>query len=353
MTKLYIFFIVFILSILNISFSFNSIELNDYRTLKLVLKEKINKKKLINKFDNINLPCDSFKSWKNYYILPWCFLKSQFPKLWVKRASDLVFPFIEQFDNIYDLKSKKFIYKPAKSIFFYDYNLNDFIEYNDYDKLLLYVLSAKNYYIKVPEIFLAFQEFKDYSVYVSSKDLSKRPNGRLTNFNIALNEIDNYLLQPQEELNFNKLIANKSWYFKGEKEYLFYGWVCWVSTIFFRNAIINPYLYVTKRYNHAQRYVNFYSPYIYWDDASVYEYIKTLKIKNNSPYPIYLKKKNIWENVYFTSIVPKKTWKIVYITKEEIKPLTSKLTSTVFDEDANLLYEQTWISNYLRKNFEN
>ncbi len=353
MLKLYIIFIGFLLYCIGVVTWFNSISLSDYKKIKSTVQEKVKENKVKNSFNNVDIYCDSFKNWQNYYISPWCFLKNSLPKLWLKKSSDIIFPFINGFDNIYKLNSKEFTYKPAKVSFLHNYSLDYFIDKTLYDKLLLYVLWLKNYYIKVPETFLALNEFENYSIYVSSKDLSKRNYWRLNNFNIAMNEIDDYLFQPQEEINFNKLIANKPWYSKGSKQYLFYAWVCWVSTMFFRNAIINPYLYVTKRYNHAQRYVNFYSPYIYWDDASVYEYIKTLKIKNNSTYPIYLKKKNIWENIYFTSIVPKKSWKIAHIIKEQTKSLTAKLSSTVFDENANILYEQSWVSNYLKKNFEN
>jgi vancomycin resistance protein YoaR len=86
----------------------------------------------------------------------------------------------------------------------------------------------------------------------------------------------------------------------------------------FRNALINPLLYVKKRYNHAQRYVNFYSSTIFGDDASVYKRIKTLKIKNISSYPIYFRKKQIGNKIYLVSIVPKKVDKFTSIEKKQI-----------------------------------
>ena len=351
MFKFCILFFLFLLSSLWSCLAFNQIDLNTYKNIKNIISKKINKQIDIY-YDDI--ACNYFAQWNNYYISPWCFLQSKLPKLWVKQTSDLVFPFIKSFDNIYNLNTEKFIYKPSKVEFFYNYNLDNFIDNDSSDKVLLYILSMKNYFIKVPKIFLAFDEFKNYSLYVSSKDLSKRNSWRLINFNIALNSIDNYILKPQKELNFNNLIAHKPWYFKKwNKKYLFYAGVCWASTMLFRNVIINPYLYVLKRYNHSQRYVNYYSPYIYWDDASLYEYKKILKIKNISNLPILFKKKQVWNKIYLVSIVPKKNSNIAYVSKQQIWTLRAKVESIVFDKDGNILYEQTWVSNYKRKNYEN
>jgi len=346
--------LLFLFSSLWSVFAFNQIDLNTYKNLKNIISKKINK----NLYEKINIPsniaCNDFIQWDNYYISPWCFLQDKFPKLWVKQTSDLVFPFIQKFDNIYNLNAKKFTYKPSNVDFFYTYNLDNFISNTFIDKVELYVLSIKNYFIKVPKIFLAFKEFKYFSLYVSSKDLSKRNRWRLVNFNVAINTIDNHILQPQAELNFNKLIANRPWYYKKwVKKYLFYGGVCWASAMLFRNVLISPYLYTTKRYNHSQRYVNFYSPYIYWDDAGLYQYTKILKIKNISNYSIYFKEKRIWKEIYLVSIVPKKSLKISYVSKKQIWPLSARLSSIVFDKNANILYKQTWISNYKRKNYDN
>ena len=354
MFKFCILLFLFLLTTLWACRAFNQIDLNTYKNIKNIITQKISNN--INKKINIpsNVVCNYFIQWDNYYISPWCFLKNTLALLWIKQTSNIVFPLIKSFDNIYDLDSRKFLYKPANPIFYYNYDLNNFISDSFEDKVLLYILSIKNYFIEVPKIFLAFDEFKNYSLYVSSKDLSKRNSWRLINFNIALNSIDNYILKPQEELNFNDLIAHKHWYFKKwTKKYLFYGGVCWVSTMLFRNVLINPYLYVLKRYNHSQRYVNYYSPYIYWDDASLYEYKKVLKIKNISDFPILFKKKQVWNQIYLISIVPKKITDIAYVSKQQIWPLRAKVKSVVFDKNGNILYKQTWVSNYKRKNYEN
>lgn len=351
MFRIYVSLFLFIFTFIWFTFSFNQVDLTTYKNIKSIISKKINKKIIIN---YNKLACNYFIINNDYYISPWCFLQDNIPKLWIKKTSDLVFPFIKNLDNIYDLKSTSFVSNPSQVKFSYVYDLDKFISNSLSDKILLHILAFKNYYIKVPSIFLAFKEFKNYSLYVSSKDLSKRNKWRLINFNIAIKTLNNYILNPYQELNFNKLVANKPWYYKqnSKSKYLFYGWVCWASTMLFRNALINPYLYVTKRYNHSQRYVYFYSPYIYGDDASIYEYIKVLKIKNISSYPIYFKEKHIWKEIYLVSIVPKKTWKFVYITKKQTWPLSAYVSSTTFDRNWNILYKQSWVSNYKNKNYE-
>jgi hypothetical protein len=44
--------------------------------------------------------------------------------------------------------------------------------------------------------------------------------------------------------------------------------------------LINPKLYVTKRYNHNQSYAGFYGSDIMGDDASMYEMAKQFEFEN-------------------------------------------------------------------------
>jgi hypothetical protein len=82
--------------------------------------------------------------------------------------------------------------------------------------------------LKVPKLFIALNQVRDYSFYVSTKDLSNRKGGRLRNFNIAIGKIDNFVLYPGKSLLYNKLIAYAKGYFTGKskKKYMFYGGVC-------------------------------------------------------------------------------------------------------------------------------
>ena len=340
------------------TFGFNYITLKQYKNIKTILSwKKLNQTK-INKLLKYSLPaCNHWKNWNYYFVSPSCFLNSwnfQIKTNFTETIDDIL-PYITSFKNTYKLNSTDFYYTTAQPQFFENYDIDNIIKHKYLDKLLLHILSLGNYYLKIPKIYFDFKQAKNYSFYVSTKDLSLRNKGRLQNFNVAMNQLDWYLLAWWKSIILNKLIANKPWYNTNwirKWKYLFYGWVCGVSTMLFRNALINPYLYVEKRYNHAQRYVNFYSKYIYGDDSSMYQYHKILKIKNLSNLPIYFKKKQIWENLYFISVIPKKSNIFTFISKKQIWKLKAKLINRTISNEGKLLYQQSWISNYYRKNYE-
>ena len=298
--------------------------------------------------------CDYYKEWAYYYVLPWCFETGKLPKLSLKQTVNLVWPLIKKFDKTYDLNSKWFFYKPTKIDYFVKYDLSDIIWTWNIAKLWLWVLSITHTWIKIPEIYLAFNQIKNYSFYVAWKDLSKRNWWRLQNFDVAFKALDNLVLQPNQIVFLNKLLANLPWYYtKGsDRKYLFYAGVCWVSTMFFRLALINPYLYVVKRYNHFHRYVYFYSNYLYGDDAAIYQYDKVLKIKNIYNKPILFKTKKIKDKLYFVSIVPSKVDKFVYVEKRQIWRLKALVKKVVFNADWGIDYIQQWISKYLAYSYE-
>ncbi len=339
------------------SYWFNQINLKQYQTLTNILSwKKLNQTKLNKILQTPLSACNHWLNWKYYFISPRCFLSwNKLPKIDFKTTIDDILPFISDFKNVYNLNSTEFYYTTAQPQFYINYNIDNIIKQNQNNKIILHILWLLNYYIKIPKIYFEFKQAKKYSFYVSTKDLTLRNKWRLQNFNIAMNQLDWYLLKWWKTLTLNNLIANKPWYDTNwikKWKYLFYGGVCGVSTMLFRNALINPYLYVEKRYNHAQRYVNFYSKYIYGDDSSMYEYHKILNIKNISNYPIYFKKKQIWENLYFMSIIPKKSNSFTWISKKQIKKLTAQLINKTINNNWKLLYTQSWISNYKRKNYE-
>ena len=351
-----IFSLIIFVATASISLWFNTITLKEYQNYKKILeKYKINPSKAKKLENYLNKQkCYFFKINTDYYLTLKCF-KENIQFMPFTKAVDKTLPFVKGFKEIYKINSKKFFYTTAQPEFFYTYDLDKFVGSSNTDNILLAALAIWNYYIKVPEIFLAFKQVKNYSFYVSVKNLSNRNKSRLNNFFVAIKQLDKYILKPNEVLNFNKLIANLPGYHKNKnekKKYLFYWWVCWVSTMLFRNSLINPFIKVLERHSHAQRYAYFYDEYIWWDDASVYEYIKKLVIKNISNFPIYFRIKKIQNEIYLVSIVPTKTNKFTLIEKYQIWKLKAYLSSTTFDNLWSKLYQQTWISNYIRKNYE-
>ena len=343
----YILFFLIAIFLYGFSFSYRTIDFSKYKDYLNILKNadlsKVN-------FKNVKLSswtCFYFSSWNYFYVKASCFYYKKFPKLSIKEFASLIFPYIEWFENVYDLNSTWFFYQTAKPKFYL--NFDTWYIWTWKNKLLLdFILDKLNYFIKIPKLQVAFLNLENYSFFVAWKNLSKRDKWRLQNFNVAIRATDNLVLQPGENFNFNKKVAYLPWYYtkNSDRKYAFYGWVCWVSTMFFRNALINPYLYVTKRYNHNHRYVYFYSSYLYWDDAAVYQFDKILELKNISNKPILFKTKKIWNEIYLVSLIPKR-WKwITYVKKEKIWRLKAKVSKTVYNPDWSVWYKQLWISKY-------
>ena len=333
-----------------------SIDLWEYRQYVKILNKyqnKINWNKA-KKIEKLNIKCDFYSIGNDYYILPRCFLENNLPKLSLTEVTDSIWPFIKGFSQVYDLNSTWFFYYPAEPKYFVRYDLKGIIWTGKVDKLFLKILALTNTWIKVPKIYLAFNQARNRSFYVAGKDLSKRNWWRLQNFNVAVNALNNLVLEPWEELFINKILANLPGYYKGswDDKYLFYWWVCGVSTMIFRLALINSYLYVIKRYNHLHRYVNFYSSYLYGDDAALYEYYKILKIKNVSDKPILFKTKKITDEIYFVNVIPTKVDKFVFLGKEKIWKLKALVEKIVFNQDGGIWYIQKWISKYIGYSYE-
>jgi vancomycin resistance protein YoaR len=149
-------------------------------------------------------------------------------------------------------------------------------------------------------------------------------------------------------LLYNKLIAYAKGYFTGKskKKYMFYGGVCWTSTMIFRLALISPQIFVEKRYNHNHRYWKYYSKYLFWDDAALYEMKKILKIKNISKKPYYFKVKRIGRKIYLVWIYPEKSNFYTWVQKKQIGHLKAEVKKIVFNQDGGVIYFQKWISKY-------
>ena len=341
----------------NYIYAFNSITLSDYSKYIHYIKSNLSDFSILRKYNilwNKKVRCNFFEYKDYYYVNPGCILYWYMPELSLKESVDLVFPFIIWFKNVYNLDATGFFYKDASPIFSIKYDIDSILWNTIYDKVILKIMILSDTRIKIPKMYLAFKQIKNYSFYVAWKDLSKRNWWRLVNFSVALKKLNNYILNPWSVLFVNKELANLNWYYKEtkDKKYMFYWWVCWVSTMFFRVALINPYLYILKRYNHGYRYVNFYSNYLYWDDAAIYEFNKILKIKNISDKKMIFKSKRIWNEIYLVNIVPKKVDYITYVEKYKISYLTAKVSKTIFDKYWHIIRKLEWISKYIGYNYE-
>ena len=123
-----------------------------------------------------------------------------------------------------------------------------------------------------PKSFLAMYQLDNLTVYASVRDTSTYGTCRRQNYDVAMNQMDRYFLEPGDILNMNRIIANQPGYCRGDGgTFLFYEGACGASTQVFWNALLNPLLTVTRRYPHGKWYAGFYGSAVMGDDASMYE----------------------------------------------------------------------------------
>jgi hypothetical protein len=106
--------------------------------------------------------------------LPGCFLNNTLPQISFVDAINKIWPLISGFSSVYDLNATFFVYTGAVPNFYVTYDINSIIDKSFESKLLLKILDLTHTWIKVPKIYLAFNQVKNYTFYVAGKDLSKR-----------------------------------------------------------------------------------------------------------------------------------------------------------------------------------
>lgn len=292
--------------------------------------------------------CYFYKKWNKFIISPICFLTNEFPQIWFTKSVDIIFPYINNFTNIYNLESTWFNYETAQPIFKKTFIDLDKIKQN-LDKDTILHLSYQNVDFEIDQTDLAYQNIKKYSFYVADKDLTGRWWCRLTNYNIAMNLFNNKIIKSWEIYNTNKEFAQhtKEYCWHETWRYLFYGWVCGASTQLFRISLINPYIKVLQRHWHSQRYVWFYGKYIYGDDAAIYERSKQFEIKNIGNKDLYFK---VWDknwHKYMMSVYPEKNDFITNVKREQVSYTKAFVWKQVLSKyDWKKIYEQWRTSSY-------
>jgi vancomycin resistance protein YoaR len=186
--------------------------------------------------------------------------------------------------------------------------------------------------------------------------LENRDDCRRQNFDVAMNVLNNKIINPWEIYNFNTdLVPLQNDYCKDNDswKYLFYWWVCGASTQIFRNALMNPFIEVEERHPHSVRYVKWYNEYIFWDDAAIYERTKQFKIKNIWTKPIYFKVIQKNSKKYLISIYPSENKYFSHITKVQIDKTQAAVWKAIYELWTNKKwYDQYWKSAYNSRTWE-
>lgn len=295
-------------------------------------------------------PCTIEQDGENFLISPSCLLRSIDTGMSVKSALDLLTPYLEGVPIVYNTASPNFSYEATTPIFskkLFPVTIRDPLDY-----AFLLSLQKEGKVFRISKVQLAYLMSKSWSWYGVWKDMTPLKPCTKQNYYVAFSSLQDYVRASGSQLNLNDMIANRPGYCKGTgpKNLMFYGGVCGFATQLFRLSLLIPNVDTIERYEHSQRYVSYYSEYIYGDDAALYQNNKKLILKNNLSTNIYLKTLDKWTATYLIAIVPQKINSYVEIRKEQIWNLKWEVTKIVKNfKDSRIA--QNFISYYTQRTY--
>lgn len=285
-----------------------------------------------------------------------CIQQKRLPQLTLVDIVDKVWNQIEWFSGYYEPFSESFDYYGATPIF--KSKWNPYLQWNEKSEQLVDEAVKWRKKIKITYNELAQYYAEHLSYFVADKDLSNLWNCSTTNYTLAINTLNNYVMNPWDTFNANQRLSKIKDYCKWEteEEYLFYGWVCWMVSQLFRVSLIDPDVTITKRFPHTEWFVQYYGETVWWDDAAIYERSKQFEIQNSGKSDIIFKVRNKWNNSELIA-VSRPTNKWVNISKSSInwREMAIHLEKSVYasgEDSDNLLKNEIFDSYYTEKNYE-
>lgn len=298
-------------------------------------------------------PCKYTKENINTYIVtPACIFNNSGPNIEFKEAIEIIRPYIETFNTVYNESAQTFIYEGTKPIIS---KLWEAQPQSYKEKIALAKAQVQWQKIRINTYTLALQTIQNANFYVVYRDTSLLKKCTKQNYLVAMNILNNYIINPWETLNLNKQIANAKGYCKwtGRKDLMLYGWVCGASTQLFRAALLSPQITITKRYGHSERLVPYYSDYIFGDDAAMYEMSKQFEIKNQSSEKIYIKYLAKDEGMFLVMMTPKKDTQWVIINKTQTQWLSASVEKIIYTKQPKyVIGKETFLSTYTKKEYD-
>lgn len=284
-----------------------------------------------------------------YIITPSCLFGNKLPQLPLGQALEILWPHIETFNTVYNEYAQSFMYEWTSPILTKTY---DIFPKTTAEKIALAKAELQHKKLKINIYALAVQSIKQANFYVVYRDISPLKRCTKQNYFVALNILNNKIIQPGEILNLNQEIANAQGYCKwsGRKDLMFYGGVCGVSTQLFRASLLSPQITITKRFGHNERLVPYYSEYVFGDDAAMYEMSKQFEIKNQSDNELYIKYLQKNGGVYLAIITPEKSNQWVIIKKSQGEWLKAEVQREIYQGKTDMLIKKdSFISTYIKK----
>jgi hypothetical protein len=296
-------------------------------------------------------PCIIEQEEKMFLISPSCLTRSITTGMSEDEVMKLIMPYVIDIPVVYNTASPIFSYEATTPIFskkLFPVNIRDPLDY-----AFLLDLQKKWTKIKISDLQLAYIISKSWSWYgVWKWDIWSLKPCTKQNYYVAFSSLSDYVRASWTDLNLNDIISHRAGYCKGTgpKNLMFYGGVCGFATQLFRLSLLIPNVDIVERYWHSQRYVPYYSEYIFGDDAALYQNNKKLILKNNLSTNIYLKTLDKWTATYLIAIVPQKINSYVEIRKEQIWNLKWEVTKIVKNfKDSRIA--QNFISYYTQRTY--
>jgi hypothetical protein len=304
----------------------------------------------------------------------------------IRQASSGVRQYIDHFEKEYRFDDDEFIYTGGKVIWkdipyliYQNYEIPNIIKFNiwfiqsvtpdiihipkqnpwtmasmihtDFQYSgIIYDLVNQGVQIKIPLLARYKIQFESYRLSVVDRNLREYGKCSKTNYVLAFEALHDLYLLPNESFTINSLLANLDWYCQWATpgRYLFYAWVCGLSTQLFRVSLLTPWLETIERHGHSERYTKYYGEKVVWDDAAVYNYDKKFTIQNKSNYPILIKWWISGDSHYMIGITRQSNI-ITQIQKKEIWSLEWQVIKKNF-ASGSLVESGVWTTKYSIKN---
>lgn len=293
--------------------------------------------------------CNAKIIWSDVVMSYSCLIHSIYPKIGFERSLELVRPKIDSIDKVYDISKTQFDFQWSELLASNIIPLSDYESYIKKKSFLSKMIAELTHQkMIIPLETLALDQIQSYGIVAADRDISKYGDCAKKNFMVGMKAMEQIRLEPGQKRNANSQFAYLPGYCKGEGEhFMFYQWICGVSSMAYRASILNPNVTITKRSNHTKRYTRYYGDDIYGDDAAIYEDIKQFEILNDSSEDLMIKSKIIWDRPYLVFIHPRKLSSSVAIHKSQTGPLTAQITRSWKDvNDGDKLKTETRNSRY-------
>jgi VanW like protein len=305
--------------------------------------------------DKIDQPivCNASISWDILIINRVCLENDMYPSLDPEQVLQLVRNKIDTIDKVYNIDQASIDFHgsilSSSSIKSLDFYKALYMKKSWVSTIIEWFTSPE---IHMPLETIAMEQLRNYGIVAVDRDISDYGNCATQNFMVGMKAMEHIVIEPGTTRNANKTFAHLPGYCTGSstQEYMFYQWICGVSSMAFRASMLDPDVTILKRSGHTKWFTKYYGDTIYGDDAAIYENIKQFEMRNDSDYPLYIKSKIIWDRPYLVFISPRPLSSKVQLKKEQTGPLSARIERN-FMRDGKIITE-FWNSEYAVKTEE-